>query len=141
MDGVAVLMGFLAAYAVVVIIFYILQVVAYWKIFTKAGEAGWKSLVPVYNTYVQYRLTWEAKYFWIALALAVVGGLLKAVGGIVGAVGSLAVLGAGIMNIVGFYKLACAFGHGAGFTVGLIFLNPIFMLILGLGKSEYQGQQ
>ena len=46
---------------------YILQVVAYWKIFTKAGEAGWKSIIPVYNTYTPYKMTWSASMFWIWL--------------------------------------------------------------------------
>ena len=34
--------------------------------------------------------------------------------------------------------LAKAFGKGAGFTVGLILLNTIFIMILGFGSSSYQ---
>ena len=37
------LVAFIMAYALFAFIFYILQVIAYWKIFTKAGEEGWKS--------------------------------------------------------------------------------------------------
>ena len=29
---------------------YVLQAIAYWKIFEKAGEPGWKALIPIYNT-------------------------------------------------------------------------------------------
>ena len=39
------------------------------------------------------------------------------------------------------YKLSKAFGHGVGFTVGLFFLRPIFLLILGFGGSVYLGKQ
>ena len=46
-----------------------------------------------------------------------------------------------LMNVVALYKLACAYGHGIGFTIGLFFLNPLFMLILGFGDSEYMGPQ
>ncbi len=54
-DGAAaIILGLLATWAIVVILWYVLQVIAYWRIFTKAGEAGWKSLIPIYNTYVQY---------------------------------------------------------------------------------------
>ena len=53
------LVAFIMAYALFAFIFYILQVIAYWKIFTKAGEEGWKSIIPIYNGYVQYRLTWD----------------------------------------------------------------------------------
>ena len=28
----------------------ILMIVAVWKIFSKAGQAGWKSLIPFYST-------------------------------------------------------------------------------------------
>ena len=122
------LVAFIMAYALFAFIFYILQVIAYWKIFTKAGEEGWKSIIPIYNGYVQYRLTWDVQYFWVALGLAVGGG-------------SLALLGTALMNVVALYKLACAYGHGIGFTIGLFFLNPLFMLILGFGDSEYMGPQ
>lgn len=39
------------------------------------------------------------------------------------------------------HKLSKAFGHGIGFTLGLIFLSPIFMLILGFGNSQYIGKK
>ena len=73
--------------------------------------------------------------------LAVGGGILNSFGGIVGVIGSLALLGTALMNVVALYKLACAYGHGIGFTIGLFFLNPLFMLILGFGDSEYMGPQ
>ena len=34
-------------------------------------------------------------------------------------------------------RLAKAFGKGGGFAVGLIFLQPIFLLILGFGSAKY----
>ena len=77
----------------------------------------------------------------VALGLAVGGGILNSFGGIVGVIGSLALLGTALMNVVALYKLACAYGHGIGFTIGLFFLNPLFMLILGFGDSEYMGTQ
>ena len=79
--------------------------------------------------------------FLVALGLAVGGGILNSFGGIVGVIGSLALLGTALMNVVALYKLACAYGHGIGFTIGLFFLNPLFMLILGFGDSEYMGPQ
>lgn len=94
------LVAFIMAYALFAFIFYILQVIAYWKIFTKAGEEGWKSIIPIYNGYVQYRLTWDVQYFWVALGLAVGGGILNSFGGIVGVIGSLALLGTALMNVV-----------------------------------------
>jgi hypothetical protein len=35
--------------------------------------------------------------------------------------------------------LAKSFGRGTGFALGLIFLSPIFLLILGFGSDRYLG--
>ncbi len=45
----ALLLASLGTIFILVIGWYILQVVAYWKIFEKAGEPGWKAIVPFYN--------------------------------------------------------------------------------------------
>ena len=45
------------------LIWIFLQIGAYCKIFEKAGESGWKSLVPFYSTYIQYKFTWSTQYF------------------------------------------------------------------------------
>ena len=34
----------------VVIVFLAIEVVGMWKVFTKAGEPGWGSIIPIYNT-------------------------------------------------------------------------------------------
>ncbi len=38
--------------AVISIVMCVLTIIGMWKIFTKAGEEGWKSLIPYYNVYV-----------------------------------------------------------------------------------------
>ena len=44
-----------------------------------------------------------------------------------------------IISILYCIKLSRAFGHGIGFAIGLMFLQPIFMLILGFGNDPYYG--
>ena len=39
-------------YLIFAFVWWILQIIANWNIFTKAGEAGWKSLIPIYGDYV-----------------------------------------------------------------------------------------
>ena len=149
--GVAAFMGFLAGLLVILvvvgIIYYVLLVIAWWKLFTKAGEKGWKAIIPFYNYYVQCKLTWAPKFFWIIIVLSVlagvIGGMVQSMTGTVQVIMSFVTLAAYIavivLGIISDYRLAKAYGHGGGYTVGLIFLNFIFMLILGLGKSKYQG--
>lgn len=138
----ALLLAGLGTISILVIGWYILQVVAYWKIFEKANEPGWKAIVLFYNTYTQYKFTWNTQAFWIVLIGGIVGGILQeATEGIPSLLGTLIMLIVAIFNIISLNKLAKAFGHGVGFTIGLFFLNPIFMLILGFGRDEYIGPQ
>lgn len=38
-------------------------------------------------------------------------------------------------------KLSKAFGHGVGFTIGLVLIPNVMTLIIAFGSSEYQGPQ
>jgi len=100
------------------LIMAVLTIVGYWKIFSKAGEAGWASIIPFYNQYILSKITFGNGWLFLLLLIPVVNA---------------------IFMIVMMYKLAKAFGHGVGYTIGLIFLPFIFLLIIAFGKSEYQG--
>lgn len=129
----AMLGGMFATYAVVMIVIYVLLIIAEWKIFTKAGEAGWKSLIPIYNVYVLFKISKMHVGWFIGLLVASILTSIQ--------VTWLAIIGAIAFIVIGIYsiiKLAQAFGKGAGFIIGLIFLPTIFTLILGFGSAEYQ---
>ena len=36
----------------------LVQLVALWKIFVKAGEPGWAAIVPIYNLYITFKIAW-----------------------------------------------------------------------------------
>lgn len=108
----------LGVYMGVVVVIGILSIVAMWKIFTKAGKPGWASIVPIYNIVVMFQISglnpWLILLFLIPFANIVI-------------------------MIMMYVKLAKAFDKGTGFALGLIFLNTIFVLILGFGNSKYIG--
>ena len=136
---------------IISLIIWVLTIVAQWKIFTKAGEKGWKAIIPVYSTYVLFKLVWQTKWFWLTLVGAVVFSILYSVAmGLIVAGASVAgvilmilsiivIIAVAVMEIILYINLSKAFGHGGGFAVGLILLNTIFILILGFGKSQYVG--
>ena len=133
--------GMFAMVFLIAFIVYLLLVIAEWKIFTKAGEAGWKSLIPIYNVYILYKICGLSFLTWFILP--VFGGGLVA--GILAAVmnnDSISSICSGIINLVVgirlIWALGDAFGKGTGFKIGLIFLPNIFTLILGFGSAEYQ---
>lgn len=132
-------------YIIVAFGWWILQIIANWRIFTKAGEAGWKSIIPVYSDYISYKIAWQTSYFWLVFILGIVASCIQAYANPNGdnvmllMIVSLIKIIAGIISIMYSVKLARAFGRGTGFALGLIFLQPIFMLILGLGGDHYYG--
>lgn len=50
--------GVSAVYAILSLAISVLTLVAMWKLFVKAGRAGWKCLIPFYNTYCLYDIAW-----------------------------------------------------------------------------------
>lgn len=118
-SGLSFLVGALGfMFYLAAIIFGILAIIGMWKVFTKAGEPGWMSLIPFLNTYKLYKIAWGNGWLFLL-------GLIP------------------IVNIVVYImvsiKMARAFGMGTGFAVGLILLPSIFYLILGFGDSVYYG--
>lgn len=128
------------------LIFYALVVVAGWKIFTKAGEAGWKSIIPVYNLYVFYKIAKVNFWVWCFIPVVALNVLIQLIPtdgttkpSTLVAILFLAFL---VYAVVGDFKwckgLSKSFGKGTGFALGLFFLPNIFQLILGFGSSKYE---
>ena len=59
------------------LVWYVLRAIADWRIFTKAGEAGWKSLIPFYSSYIEYGICWNGK---LGLIYSIVGALVAGFG-------------------------------------------------------------
>ena len=130
------------AYAFAVLVWVILLVIARWMVFAKAGEPGWKSIIPIYNTYTSYKIAWTTGMFWMTLIFSLMGSFFQTMGG--DGFSIMAMLG-GICNIVTAViafmyclNLAKSFGKGILFGVGLWLFEPVFTMILGLGSARYQ---
>jgi len=91
-------------------------IAAVWKVYTKAGEPGWASIIPIYNAYVFLKIGGKPGW-WLVLMLIPFVNLIVAV------VASVAV--------------AERFGKSQGFGVGIALLGFIFYPILGFGGSKY----
>ena len=131
-------------YLMIAFAWWILQIIANWRIFIKAGEAGWKSIIPIYGDYISYKIAWQPAYFWLTLILGIISSYLQ---GTLETGESLTIymivilikIILAVISIMYSIKLARAFGRGIGFAIGLILLQPIFMLILGFGDDRYYG--
>lgn len=130
-------------YLIFAFVWWILQIIANWNIFTKAGEAGWKSLIPIYGDYVSYKIAWQTSYFWLSFILGIVASYVSSANLnesiFLTVIATLLRIVIAVINIMYCVKLARAFGRGIGFAIGLILLQPIFLLILGFGSDQYYG--
>lgn len=130
-------------YLIFALVWWILQIIANWNIFTKAGEAGWKSLIPIYGDYVSYKIAWQTSYFWLSFILGIVASYVSSANLnesiFLTVIATLLRIVIAVINIMYCIKLSRAFGHGIGFAIGLILLQPIFLLILGFGSDPYYG--
>jgi hypothetical protein len=125
------------------IVWHILQAVADWKIFSKAGRPGILAFIPIVNIYVEYGICWSN---FMGLIYLVCIGITSYVSGVqepsstlttVSGVASVAAL---VLHIVQSIKLAKSFGKGVGYGILLILFGPLARLFLGLGDSRYIGR-
>ena len=118
--------AFLGVVLVITTVIAILQLIGMWKVFTKAGEKGWKSLIPIYNVVVLFKISGLSP--WLVLVYLV---------GIIPIIGTIACLA---LTVYQAYCLTKSFGKSGEFTIGLVLLPTIFYMILGFGKAEYIGK-
>ena len=135
--------GFWAAFAGIMIFIILIalavavvSIIGMWKMFTKAGEEGWKSIIPIYNMITLCKIV-GVNPWWI---LIVYGASLLSGIPILGLLISLVSFAASIyFSILLCVSTANSFGKDTGFAVGLFFLSPIFYCILGFGSAKYEG--
>ena len=100
------------------LIFYIVSVIALWKVFSKAGEFGLLAFIPIVNAYVLCKIADGSGWKFILYLIPGVNIVYYI-----------------LVNI----RMAKAFGKSTLFGIGLIFLNIIFVYILAFGEAEYIG--
>ena len=116
---------------------YLMHAIGYGAMYRKAGVASWKAFIPVYNTYNNYKISWNGKLFFLYAALMVASTVLGSAEGAMALVGTAVSLGLIYMAVKQHLNMAKLFGKGFGTAIALILFPGITSLILGLGKAEY----
>ena len=88
-----------------------------WKLFTKAGQAGWASLIPIYNTYILLKIAGRPGW-WVLLAFVPLVNVVIAI-------------------LVGI-DVAKRFGYGEAFGALVCGLLGIGYAIIGFGSATYK---
>jgi signal peptidase I len=67
------------AFLLILIALFVLPTIGYWKLFEKAGQPGWKSLIPYYRFFVMCQIS-NTSYLWFILLFIPVINILAYVG-------------------------------------------------------------
>ena len=110
-----------AGYYITSLIVAIVEIVALWKIFEKAGVPGWHSIIPLLNAYDLTKIATGNGWLFLLCLIPCVGSL--------------------IWLILVAIKLSAAFGCGGGMIALLILIPVVGYLVLAFGSAQYQGPQ
>lgn len=116
----AALAGVMMAVMITAIVMSLLFIIPMWKLFTKAGQPGWASIVPIYNYCVMAEIGGKPMW-WGALTLIPVVGVVFA--------------------IIILYNFFVAFGKGVGHLLALILFAPVgivMLWIMAFGSTRYE---
>lgn len=140
----------LIIYGILLLPVWIAPIIANWFIYRKAGDEGWKAVIPIYSQYTLYKLAWDKNVYWFKLLFSILFWVsmimfrdpqnmqYRLIWGIILLI-TYAVLV--VFHVFVQIHLSKAFGHNGKFAVGLIFVNTVFSCILGFGKAQYIGIQ
>ncbi|MBQ2604685.1 MAG: DUF5684 domain-containing protein [Acutalibacteraceae bacterium] len=97
----------------------VILIISYWKMFQKAGEQGWKAIVPLYNSYTLTSLVFKSGWYFLIMLIPVANI---------------------VFYIMMVFRLAKAYGRSTAFGFGMLFLPYVFFPIVGFDKtSQYLG--
>lgn len=112
-------MGFSLTFLLVPLLLAIIIIASMWKVFEKAGEAGWKAIIPIYNLYVLVSIAGKPGWWFIVILLVPLIGFI-------------------------FYLLVCLalaqkFNKSPLYGVLLCFFGFIMFPLLAFDDSIYSG--
>ncbi len=136
--------GFILAYFAVLIISMAVAVVtliAQYRLFEKAGEAGWKCIIPYYNAFVYSKIvTGNYTYAIVSVVAAVVYSFFCFLFGLTEmtamfVIAMLVLVPVIVLSAWFAYKTGKAYGKSTGFCVAMIFLTPFLTIAMGFDKD------
>ena len=104
-------------FVLVFFLFFIFPaILGLWKVFEKAGQKGWKCIIPVYNNMIGAEIAGKPKWWGLICYIPFFGFFF----------------GIWLLKLI-----SKNFGKDSTFTLGLVVLPFIFFPILGFGGAQY----
>ena len=108
---------FLVMLGITLLVFTVINIVAFWQIFEKAGKPGWKSIISVYNLFVLFDILGKPRYWFLFLLIP-----------------GLHIFIPLWMTIL----LGQRFQQSDLFIMGLFLFGFVFVPVLAFGDSKYE---
>jgi hypothetical protein len=97
----------------------VIFIIGLWKVFEKAGQPGWASIIPFYNCYILLKIAGRPGWWLVLMCIPLVNIVIALLVAI---------------------DIAKSFGQSAAFGVILLFLlSGVGYLVLGFGNYRYLG--
>jgi hypothetical protein len=100
------------------LVFILFMLFTMWRVFEKANQPGWYSVIPIFNLYIMLKIGGKPGW-WLLLYIVPIANIVVAIWS---------------LNMI-----SKSFGKDEGFTFGLIFLSIIFWPILAFSRAKYLG--
>lgn len=96
----------------------ILIILAWWRLFEKAGEQGFKAIIPIYNFYTLCKIVYGNGWYMLLAIIPFVNV---------------------IFGMYTMYSLAKVFGQPPIICILNMFFAPIITLYIAFGPAQYEG--
>ena len=103
-----------------IFIFILLNIIARWRLFTKARRWGISAFIPIYSDIALCRIV-KLSPLWLLFLLIPLINMYFII----------------FYHIVISFKLSFAFGKGIMFGLGLLVFNPLFIVNIVTNKNRY----
>ena len=132
-SALAVLGGLLIVILLVALAVAVVLIIGKWKFYTKAGQAGWKAIIPFYSDYVLACDIAGLKWWWFLIYL------VPTILSIIGIEGALITLG-NIVQLVASaniaYNLSKKLNKSTGWVVATTLFSGLMLAIEGYSKAN-----
>lgn len=108
--------GILLAVGIGSLIILVVSLISNWKCFIKIGEDGWKSIIPIYNSYILHEHIWGNGWMFLINLIPVVGQ---------------------IFTIITNWKFFRGFGKSVLFCLAAIPFHPICLAVCAFDSSTF----
>lgn len=87
-----------------------------WILFERAGEPGWKVLIPFYDSFIRHKIAFgeESKWYWFLILVPGYGIYMQ-------------------------YSFTRSYGYSTGMAILSVFFPMILSIVMVLQKAEYEG--